>query len=278
MQLAARKLGPIDFMSRHFVALIIPCETFNNDGSFYRVGALHFSGFVLALHGRLYWVTAGHCFRDTDKLIADGVVRVLEGGGFVDYLGYEATHRQPYPFSYVPNCGCYLYKPDLAIDCGLIPLDILQTRCFLANKVAPITRENWIHQHRLSFDFYKMLGVPEDGVLQEALPNGSIDIGVRPTMVAVNRLDPSEVDDGQAGWFVGQIDPGASELKTVKGMSGGPIYGFRRDDNGQLTYHVVALQSWWRDRSRTIFGCSFPMFAEQLHLAMQSDADGSGDS
>ena len=48
-------------------------------------------------------------------------------------------------------------------------------------------------------------------------------------------------------------------------MSGGPIYGFRRNDKGRLTYHVVALQSRWWDKRRIVFGCSVPLFAEEVY-------------
>src|SRR5262245_52955248 len=110
-------------MSRHFVALIVPYEMFKEDGTRHSIGALHFSGFVLALHHRLFWVTAGHCLRKADKLIQDGTMRVLENGGFVDSLGYEATHQHLIPFKYERRCGWSVDSPDLAIDCGLIPLD-----------------------------------------------------------------------------------------------------------------------------------------------------------
>jgi hypothetical protein len=58
-------------------------------------------------------------------------------------------------------------------------------------------------------------------------------------------------------------------------MSGGPIYGFRRDSEGRLLYHVVALQSWWDPKTRNVFGCPVPLFAESLHKAIDVAAGSS---
>jgi len=68
-------------------------------------------------------------------------------------------------------------------------------------------------------------------------------------------------------WFVRQIDLGA-EISDIKGMSGGPIFGFHKHDDGKLTNHVVALQSRWWDQSQIVFGCSTPYFAEAMYLQM----------
>jgi hypothetical protein len=34
-------------------------------------------------------------------------------------------------------------------------------------------------------------------------------------------------------------------LKSIKGMSGGPVFGFRRGKDGTLKNWVIAVQSWW---------------------------------
>ena len=97
------------------------------------------------------------------------------------------------------------------------------------------------------------------------MPNGDFDIEMQSVMLRVLPIatenDPA---DYSPHWFAGHA-PGASKLKTLVGMSGGPIYGFRRTDNGQMSYHVVAIQSMWRERSNLVFGCSVPFFAEALH-------------
>jgi hypothetical protein len=71
--------------------------------------------------------------------------------------------------------------------------------------------------------------------------------------------------------FIGRLSEGCT-IPDLKGMSGGPIYGFRRDGNGRLVYHVVALQSRWWDQQRTVFGCSVPLFAELVYQRLRAAA------
>ena len=247
----------------------------NPDGSVFHRGTTVLSGFLLKLHGRILWVTAGHCLKgELDQRIERGELRIT-GGGFLDYFGHEAKHFHMYPFTYEPGCAWYVEEPEHGLDFALLLLDSLQEQAFAANKLIPISRENWIHQPRLTFDFYRMLGVPADQV-HSALKNGWADLNVRQAMVAINRIAVDEVGEPPPGinvpaddWFIGRIDPGA-EIQDIKGMSGGPIYGFRRDSNGQLTYHAVALQSRWWDVSRTVFGCSLPYFAEAVYRQIEA--------
>lgn len=263
--------GAISFMSRHFVALACEYESVASDGSVFHQGTTVFSGFLMELHGRVFWVTAGHCLKDElDANIGKGILRIT-GGGFIDYFGHEATHEHIVPFTYEPRCALYIDEPENGLDFAIIMMDTLQERAFAANKLIPVSRTNWIHQPELTFDFYLMLGIPAHRVFPGKTAR---DVKVQQAMVAVNRLSPDEVgvpppgvDVPSTAWFIGRIDPQAA-IKDIKGMSGGPIYGFRLGEAGKLTYHVVALQSRWWDTSRTVFGCSVPYFAESVHRQM----------
>jgi hypothetical protein len=258
----------VAYMSRHFVALACDYESLNDDGSVFHRGTLVVSGFLIELYGRVFWGTAGHCLKDElDKRIDEGQIRVV-GGGFMDYFGHEATHFHMVPFTYEAHCAWYVEEPEVGMDFALLLLNELDVAAFLKNKLIPVTRDNWVHQANLTFDFYRMLGIPKD----EVNPGkGHGDVLVRQAMVAINRVSSDEAGDPPPdaevpsdAWFVGRIDSEAP-IKNIKGMSGGPIYGFRKDAAGNLLYHVVALQSRWWDQSRTIFGCSVPAFAEAVY-------------
>lgn len=266
----------VSFMSRHFVALACEYETINTDGTIHGRDAAVYSGFLIEIYGQMFWVTAGHCLKEElDENIDKGVLRVT-GGGFMDYFGQDAQHFHRVPFTYEPHSAIYADDPESGLDFALLKLDELQERSFAANGLAPITRENWVHQPDLTFDFYRMLGIPKQCVFRGKTLG---DVTVQQAMVAVNRMAIDEVCEPPFGvkvpsdaWFVGRIDPGA-EISDIRGMSGGPIYGFRRNEAGRLTYHAVALQSrWWRE-SRTIFGCSIPYFAEAIHRQIDEFAN-----
>jgi hypothetical protein len=116
-----------------------------------------------------------------------------------------------------------------------------------------------------------MLGFPEHLIPEpERNQQGSIVSGtVQPVMLSLQRMaTPESEDEPATPWFVGQMDS-RIDIPSVKGMSGGPIYGFRRSDDGRWWYHVVALQSWWNRQTRTVYGCSLPVFAEALLAAFQ---------
>jgi hypothetical protein len=258
----------VGFMSQHFVALACEYDTIEN-GRIKSSNTQIFSGWILDLHGQLFWVTAGHCLKEQlDEYITKGYIRVT-GGGFMDYLGYRAEHIHRAPFTYELGCGFYIWDSEAGLDFALIPLSTLYRQYFESNNNIPI------HQHRLSFDFYRVLGIPKDEVYRTQNPDGSHNVAVRPTMMAVEKITFEEAIAANLKcppktpeWFCARIHPEITN-QTVVGMSGGPIYGFRRDDQGRLSYHVVALQSWWDPDKRIIFGCSVPKFAEGVYQAMQ---------
>lgn len=258
----------ISWMSRHFVALGCEYESLNPDGTIHSIGIAVYSGFLLEVANVVCWVTAGHCLKDElDKNMDRGTLRIT-GGGFMDYFGLEAQHFHRIPYKYEPHSIWYVDEPVLGLDFAVKPLNSLECQAFAENGLVPITRENWIKQPNLDFKFFKMLGIPKDRVFQGKKLD---DVRVQQTMVAVNQISTDEIGEPPHGvaapstnWFVGRIDERTPPV-DIKGMSGGPIYGFRVDSQGRLTYHVVALQSRWWDQSRTIFGCSLPVFAEALH-------------
>ena len=256
-------------MSRHLVALVAEYESFDDKGDSFHHGLIVYSGFVLSLHDHWFWVTAGHCIENhddhdgLDDLITAGRIK-LHRVGFADYFGLNAPHRHTIPYSYEPRCAFRAFRKDLGLDFALIPLPVLIRTAFQKNKIIAVSRKNWIHQSEVAFSLYKILGFPSHLVQYSVTSSGELVGGFQPVMFNIDRLSPSDVEDVPADiWFVGCIPPEVT-IKDIKGMSGGPIYGFRKSENGQWFYHVVALQSWWRKESRTVFGCSVPIFAEAV--------------
>ena len=236
-------------------------EAKNRDGSVVR-GDEVYSGFLMILADRLYWVTAGHCLKGLDKRIRRREATVVRCS-LMDCFGWEARHLEPIPFAYELDRGVYLDDGKLGMDFALVPLDGNTCDLLAANKVKAIGRENWIHQEKMEFDFYRMLGIPRDCAGAAPQSGGDEGIQMRTVLIAVDRLEPSAVSNASsADWFIGRINPEVT-IETIEGMSGGPIYGFRRTPAGQLVYHVVALQSRWRPESRIIFGCNVRLFAEE---------------
>jgi endonuclease YncB( thermonuclease family) len=267
MSESTAKPDPVRWFGRHFAAYTFDYESFNPDGSLLHRGIGVHSGFFLEIGDNWFWVTAGHCLKDElEDPVAKGQLRLL-AGSFMDYFGHEATNTISVPFLYEPGCAFYLDKPEMGLDFALLPIDGLMKKTFLANKNVPISRENWVHQHRLDFEKYLLMGIPNSKVSTRSNSTG-MTIDVQPYLIEVHQIDPSTVDASSDEWFAAKIDDEV-KLKSIKGMSGGPIFGFRRDDEGQLRYHAVAVQSRWLASERIIFGCSLPRFAEQIVKSMQ---------
>ncbi len=135
----------------------------------------------------------------------------------------------------------------------------------LDQTIEPFTHERWIHQHKVDFDFYAILGIPAEVAVEEI--NGTHGITYpNPQVIFVNAAPPKVANDANTPLpqFIGKIFPGES-IRDIGGTSGGPILGFRKNDEGQLHYWPVAVQSRWRGRSRTITGTSVQHFAFALH-------------
>jgi hypothetical protein len=258
------------FMSQHFVALMCDYETHNADGTWTKQEPAAFSGFLLELHGIGFWVTAGHCLKDElDKPLRRGQIRIT-GGAFLDHFGHEAVFEQGVPFTYEVGCGYYVEDPKYGLDFALIKLDTLKVQAFLNNKLVFISRANWEHQHKLAFDFHLMLGLI--GETETTIQDGKTVLKMEQVLIKVDQINRDDIEELPPGidelpselWFIGTVPP-KEKIESIKGTSGGPIYGFRYDDQKRLAYHVVALQSRWWPEPRITFGCPLPLFAEECY-------------
>jgi hypothetical protein len=252
------------FMSRHLVALTGQYISFNPDGSELHRGVVAFSGFVIEFFDKWFWVTAGHCLKDLEKEIEAGHLKVWNYS-FADHFGLNAPHREVVPITYDAECRFFIDQPSQALDFGLIQLSDLHRKAMEKNGIVAVTRENWKNQPALDFEHYTMLGFPSHLKQEIHHSDGHVDGFIEPVMIPLDRLRPEEMDEvPEAAWFIGKI-PDEVKIPSIVGMSGGPIYGFRKQPDGQWTYHIVALQSWWYEDKRIAFGCSLPLFAEMLH-------------
>ena len=263
----------VKFMSKHFVPLSVEYETIEN-GKVKCTNTTVLSGWILELHDRWFWVTAGHCLNDLNEPQKKGFIRVVTTG-FMDYLAQGAQHWETVPFTYDPEDALYLWELELALDFALIPLSDIYRAAFAKNNISPVGRANWESQHRLTFTAFQMLGIPKDRVRLTQKGDGTATITVQPTMMSLEQISFQDALDActnppprSEDWFFGRIHPDTGD-QMVEGMSGGPIYGFRKDTEGNTRYHVVALQSWWDPKKRVVFGCSVPYFAERVYQLMK---------
>lgn len=260
----------LQYMSRHLVALTAEYKSYK-DGKLFHHGVLAFSGFVVEMANRWFWVTAGHCLKRLDENIPAGTIELL-ATEFMDCFGPGNPNRNGLPFHYEPGCGFYLEDESLALDFGLIELSSLFRDNMVANGVTAIDHAHWNANIELSFSEYRMLGFPAHEKEEDLDASGGAIAAIRPVMIAIDRITSDDLSNPPDGaWFIGRI-PDEVPIPSVEGMSGGPIFGLLKDDNGQWKYRVIALQSWWRPESRVIFGCSLPLFEKKVQSALEDGA------
>lgn len=262
-------------MSKHLVVLSFVVQRFK-EGKPTKLDGFHLSGWIINLHDHIFWATASHSLKLIDKEIEKGNMEI-DSVRFVDCFGAEAKDDTSIPFHYEPGCGIFREGDEPGYDAALIPVDYLTMRGFLYNKVKAVGRANWIHQTGMQFDHYKMLGIPAHLTQFSVSKRGEISTGIRPVMIAIDAVDRATIKNPPPeDWFVGRIHEDV-EIESIEGMSGGPIYGFRKTDENWF-YHVVALQSRWREEERIIFGSPVKLFAEAMHQAFGDALQGLTDS
>lgn len=255
----------LQFFGRHLVAI---CVTYRLVSSS-KEEALSFAaynGTLIDIAGSTCFVTAGHVLADLKDKLADDRIEVIDVV-LADTFAQGRVTDKPVPFD-VRNEPFYIVDDDeQGLDFGAIPLRPYYTNLLAKNGTVALDEERWIHQHRVRFDGYAMLGLPQE------FTSPAIDVSgngaVSPTMFRVLRHETLPPGTRQTTYprFVGEIDDGL-QISSVVGMSGGPIFGFRVEGEKRVRYWIVALQSAWLPSRRIIFGCPLPTLAPLLRDLM----------
>jgi hypothetical protein len=236
----------LDFMCRHLVVLCADYHTLVDGQPQGEEHNATVSGFVMVIGGRWCFTTAGHILQDERALgdsIRRGLIRVNSWRLF-DFFGPDPVVREATPFHFDLDTVAYLRSDEDSLDFALLPLEEFFASSLRGNNIIPITRENWAGSDRMEFEGYAMVGVP-------APPPGAP--GMRATLVPIRRITelPENIVQPARDWFMGQVNVPFD----IGGMSGGPIFGYYRNTEGQLAYRTMAIQSGWFSGHQIILGC-----------------------
>jgi hypothetical protein len=258
------------FFCRHLVCLGGTLQDLDEKGTDKGdMRAFACSAFVPVIRDRWFLLTAGHCMKDIDYGLQNGKFRLIDCyvmAGFGPEVKTHAVAKEPIYFDYEVIWKDYIDKDGL--DFGLLDLGDYLRKHLELNEVVPVRQENWRVPLDLQFDWHVILGFPEEYVALGELS---------PTMVYVHKLDALPDDVEATNWrrFAGKLGD-RLPLRSMKGMSGGPIYGFNRALPDK--YWIVAIQSEWRKRQKITFGCPVPLLAELAELCIFVDAPHSRDA
>jgi hypothetical protein len=239
----------VGYFSRHLVPVYFTFEKGEITHSSYM------SAFLISIDDKWFLITAGHCMEDIEKNIKSGyeikTCRLIDSGGLA------ARHINPIPFD-------YLSAPKIHVDIegfdyGAIYINDYYKALLLTNKVVPLSEHVWERQPS-DPDFYLLLGLPNE--LTE-VTDEYFSIGT--TLHHIKELDqrPPDFPETRAPMFYGQIELDDT-LTNIKGMSGGPIFSFKRGEKGELKYWLHALQSRWIPSKKYIAACLTTPFLVSL--------------
>ena len=245
------------FYGNHLIALAGLSQPLHSNGKpDGETNCFFYSGFVMVIRRRWYFVTAGHILENIESSIKKGKVKVSECR-LVDYYGQGTYSKEPIPFDYNAAYKYYYYSETEGLDFGVLEINSNQQKLLKANKVKAVLKNNWEKRSCLTFDRYFMLGLPSDCIQRGNTYNrdGYIIQG----SAVPNAIYIKEVKRPIKKWirpykrFIGKI-PGKHKVTVgdIEGMSGGPIFGFAKEEPGQ--HYIVAVQSTWIKNRDITFG------------------------
>jgi len=229
----------VSFFLRHLVPVLFTFQRGADSQS------IVVTAFVLSVANQWFLITAGHCIHDIEERTTEHGYQIT-GCYMIDSLGVGAKHREPIPFVYRDSSPTYLSE-DQDFDYGVMVLSPYYQQLLEKNNIQALNEEAWKKQPA-KVDFYWLLGIPEE--LTRVNPE---NIEITPTLHKVEPLSerPDKFPATDVPLFYGRIGLGEG-VTTIKGMSGGPIFAFHKNEKGQLKYWLTALQSRWLPESHII--------------------------
>jgi hypothetical protein len=239
----------VGYFSKHLVPVYFTFEKGETTHSGYM------SAFLISMDDKWFLITAGHCMEEIENNIKKGYeikrCRLIDSGGLV------AHHINPIPFDYLSAPKIHV---DVAgFDYGAIYINDYYKSLLVKNNVKPLSEHVWEKQPD-DPDFYLLLGIPRE--LTE-VNDEYFSIGT--TLHHIKALDQrlSDFPDTKAPMFYGEIQLD-NTLTNIKGMSGGPIFSFKKNEKGELKYWLHAVQSHWLPNKKYIAACLTSPFLMSL--------------
>lgn len=219
------------------------------------------SGFIISIGGNWFLITAGHVLRDIERARANG--QVLRSFYLDDGWNHHSKSRMTIPLDFDHEPRDFFVDDD-GSDYAAIYLRPYYRPLLEANGVQPIDELAWERDVPESFDQCVLLGMPSQFlIIKNSTSSRDLELSKALVSIAVTEIPRPDFTNKDKDLFYGQLLGLDDELTDIDGMSGGPIFGFKRID-GEMRYWVIALQSGWFSGKRIIFACRIRQLCEVL--------------
>jgi hypothetical protein len=256
-------------LGRHVVAIAGTYRWVNEDGTveskdrFFAIAVC-----LAAVGGKWFMITAGHCIDEYLKL-AGSPRALITGRVLVDYFGTGALHSDPIPYNLEDEQYSQVDNEDQGLDFAIIQVSPLLRAQLEANGNVPITPASWAKPDTYPSERFHIFGFPAEST--DSFEIGGRPGGImRPELMPVRKL-PDDTSHKFTRFRAEVIDRGG--LKTVKGFSGGPIFGVLYGEN-EIGVYFAAIQSRW-DEVKIVFGCPIDVI---MHVILESYRIGQQDA
>jgi len=231
----------VSFFHRHVIPIYISLESQAYSHQYI------ISSFVLSVYDEWFLVTAGHCVDDVHNAVKNGYK--ITHCRLIDCMGAGARHMHPIPYDFKEDTAfklCY----DPKYDYGILLLEPNTVNLLKANGVVPLTEQMWESQPE-SPESFKMVGIPDE--LSKSDKNQALVTSIVHNITELPER-PECFEETDAPTFFGEVKL-MPPMTTIIGMSGGPIFSFETQENGQLKYWLHAVQSRWVPSKGVIAAC-----------------------
>lgn len=249
--------------SRQLVALCGATVELDDEGSAKKETFFCYTGFLIEADERWYMVTAGHCLKNFEAALVHPKIR-LTGVALVGGFGTSSTSVVAVPFHHYTDAPRNaVYDEAKGIDYGWMEIRQYYRNFLQQEGALPIPLIDVNQPAKRKVEGHLIVGFPDEFVNKNLnVPDRADPIKgeIEPAMISANAINPVPADLAPIAnlWFMGQLNQTAP-LKSAVGLSGGPIIEIVVDGN-EFNFRMIALQSWWLDQRRIVFGCPATTF------------------
>lgn len=230
------------------------------------------SCFFLIINGHTVMCTAAHVLHEIRKVMDAGVVL---SDWHINDVFTKTSSDILYPYNVMDQPQFLLRDDALGLDYCLIYIDWLTTTNLQRSGVKGITKARI--GDATEADKWVLSGFPS--VFTKAKGEGIAQVHCVFGVTPIERPDNWEPDKSQMALF-GQLDQVADPILNsvdIGGMSGGPIFGLFKKEDGSPTIKLVAVQSGWSETSRVIAACPIEPFLNAVERLIEQANDASPD-